>query len=386
MNNINQDFRNELENTNNQVETLKPPIKHNEEKNAYNDISTQALFSHSMIEGKTPELTQDFVLLKSKQDKLVEMGQIAQEVFQTKLVCRRQIIAIESIGRELTSEIENEERKVIVSDHEVNMFTEEPSQVEVDTVIDNSQISIDRISGDLRTSAIALAEKLISTVEKDREERKEKLYKSISVFNQASIKFLEETNNSGFEEVDLKFKRNLRWGDLMSIPLRRVSYTGEEAEQYEKMISSFDGTSAETFIKDLGTFFQTSYSSFDVIRNFILGAATVITNTSEADNVIAEVQEKQVGCNTSLTIGTMFKSFGDYRFAGFYNRLENIIEEQLTAIRNTKELFNGKTDIAQLLELTAQLHNQQKTILDCTANMAVLNHVQYLIIKFLSTF
>lgn len=386
MNNINQDFRNELENTNNQVETLKPPIKHNEEKNAYNDISTQALFSHSMIEGKTPELTQDFVLLKSKQDKLVEMGQIAQEVFQTKLVCRRQIIAIESIGRELTSEIENEERKVIVSDHEVNMFTEEPSQVEVDTVIDNSQTSIDRISGDLRTSAIALAEKLISTVEKDREERKEKLYKSISVFNQASIKFLEETNNSGFEEVDLKFKRNLRWGDLMSIPLRRVSYTGEEAEQYEKMISSFDGTSAETFIKDLGTFFQTSYSSFDVIRNFILGAATVITNTSEADNVIAEVQEKQVGCNTSLTIGTMFKSFGDYRFAGFYNRLENIIEEQLTAIRNTKELFNGKTDITQLLELTAQLHNQQKTILDCTANMAVLNHVQYLIIKFLSTF
>ena len=386
MNNINQDFRNELENTNNQVETLKPPIKHNEEKNAYNDISTQALFSHSMIEGKTPELTQDFVLLKSKQDKLVEMGQIAQEVFQTKLVCRRQIIAIESIGRELTSEIENEERKVIVSDHEVNMFTEEPSQVEVDTVIDNSQTSIDRISGDLRTSAIALAEKLISTVEKDREERKEKLYKSISVFNQASIKFLEETNNSGFEEVDLKFKRNLRWGDLMSIPLRRVSYTGEEAEQYEKMISSFDGTSAETFIKDLGTFFQTSHSSFDVIRNFILGAATVITNTSEADNVIAEVQEKQVGCNTSLTIGTMFKSFGDYRFAGFYNRLENIIEEQLTAIRNTKELFNGKTDIAQLLELTAQLHNQQKTILDCTANMAVLNHVQYLIIKFLSTF
>ena len=141
MNNINQDFRNELENTNNQVETLKPPIKHNEEKNAYNDISTQALFSHSMIEGKTPELTQDFVLLKIKQDKLVEMGQIAQEVFQTKLVCRRQIIAIESIGRELTSEIENEERKVIVSDHEVNMFTEEPSQVEVDTVIDNSQIS-----------------------------------------------------------------------------------------------------------------------------------------------------------------------------------------------------------------------------------------------------
>lgn len=386
MNNINQDFRNELENTNNQVETLKPPIKHNEEKNAYNDISTQALFSHSMIEGKTPELTQDFVLLKSKQDKLVEMGQIAQEVFQTKLVCRRQIIAIESIGRELTSEIENEERKVIVSDHEVNMFTEEPSQVEVDTVIDNSQTSIDRISGDLRTSAIALAEKLISTVEKDREERKEKLYKSISVFNQASIKFLEETNNSGFEEVDLKFKRNLRWGDLMSIPLRRVSYTGEEAEQYEKMISSFDGTSAETFIKDLGTFFQTSHSSFDIIRNFILGTATVITNTSEADNVIAEVQEKQVGCNTSLTIGSMFKSFGDYRFAGFYNRLENIIEEQLTAIRNTKELFNGKTDITQLLELTAQLHNQQKTILDCTANMAVLNHVQYLIIKFLSTF
>lgn len=386
MNNINQDFRNELENTNNQVETLKPPIKHNEEKNAYNDISTQALFSHSMIEGKTPELTQDFVLLKSKQDKLVEMGQIAQEVFQTKLVCRRQIIAIESIGRELTSEIENEERKVIVSDHEVNMFTEEPSQVEVDTVIDNSQTSIDRISGDLRTSAIALAEKLISTVEKDREERKEKLYKSISVFNQASIKFLEETNNSGFEEVDLKFKRNLRWGDLMSIPLRRVSYTGEEAEQYEKMISSFDGTSAETFIKDLGTFFQTSHSSFDVIRNFILGTATVITNTSEADNAIAEVQEKQVSCYTSLTIGTMFKSFGDYRFAGFYNRLENIIEEQLTAIRNTKELFNGKTDITQLLELTAQLHNQQKTILDCTANMAVLNHVQYLIIKFLSTF
>ena len=76
MNNINQDFRNELENTNNQVETLKPPINQNEEKNAYNDISTQALFSHSMIEGKTPELTQDFVLLKSKQDKLVEMGQL----------------------------------------------------------------------------------------------------------------------------------------------------------------------------------------------------------------------------------------------------------------------------------------------------------------------
>jgi hypothetical protein len=218
---FNPDFKQELENT--KIETLKAPSSKLDRNNPdlKSTLTEEQLFGKEAVDGELPKLTQDFVILKSKQDKLIEMGQIAQEVYQTKKVSRKQVLAIESLARDLVEQKE-ERTKVVVDSHEVNMFTEEPSSVEVETVIENSRVAVDEIVGNLKNSTTELATKIIDTIDKDRVSRKDNLQNSIAEFNTSVIEFLTEKDKDTFENVDFKFKRNLKFSDLLSIDLSAV--------------------------------------------------------------------------------------------------------------------------------------------------------------------
>lgn len=387
---VNEDFQRELQAVNDdpsKVNTLQVPTTTAQRDVAVRDISTTALFGADALTGRTPVLTQSFIIQKSKADKLAEMGTIAQEMFETKTVSRKQVIGLEAISRELLEDntAEGEQRAIIVSDHEVNMFTEEPSQVEAQTAIDNTQVALDRIVGELRTSAIALGTQLVQTTNEDQVERREKITKTSVLFNQAIIKFLQSTSSDSLETVNFKFKRDLRWGDLMSIPLTRVKYLSDEeyAARMEKEIASFDGTSAETFIKELSKLFTESANSLNVVQGFLNGVNTIIR--SQTDTTVKNPETNQ-RIGYSGTIGDMFKAFGSDRFTQFYTDLNNNIETQVTAAKSAVELLNGKTDVSEINMLTRELHNQHSSIMDTCSNMAVLNRVQFLIIQFLNNY
>ncbi len=378
---FNTDFQQELENE--KVQTLEAPKKAIDRSNPklISNLTQEQLFGKEAVDGEIPTLTQDFIIEKSKQDKFIEMGQIAQEVFCTKKVSRKQVLAIESIAREITDN--KEESKVIVDDHELNMFTEEPSTVEVDTVIENSRVAVDEITGKLKNSAKELAEKLLQTIDSDRAKRKDLLFTSISAFNESVTNFLCNTDKSSLEEVNLKFSRSLRWGDLMSVGL--VGYYCNDDKDFERKISSFDGTYAETFLKDLLNFLQTSYNAFNVIKVFVSGCKTIVKNVANANLAISSNKEAETQ-DFMPTIGDLFAAFGSSKFNNFYTYLDTNIEQCYGCVKDIRESITKTTDIQELVKLTNELQHYHKQVMDCTANMAVINHVQYLVIKFLNNF
>lgn len=380
---FNPDFKQELENT--KIETLKAPSSNLDRNNPdlKSSLTEEQLFGKEAVDGELPKLTQDFVILKSKQDKLIEMGQIAQEVYQTKKVSRKQVLAIESLARDLVEQKE-ERTKVVVDSHEVNMFTEEPSSVEVETVIENSRVAVDEIVGNLKNSTTELATKIIDTIDKDRVSRKDNLQNSIAEFNTSVIEFLTEKDKDTFENVDFKFKRNLKFSDLLSFELSAVRYS--ESDNFERIISSFDGTAAESFLKTLIGYFQGSNNSYNVVRVFVNGVSAVVPNSEIAEKIINNSKEENSLVKYRITVGDLLAAFGDSRFNKFYTHLESIIEENYNNIKELKESIIKATKVEDLISLSNCINICHKNILDCTGNMGVLNYIQLMIVKLLKSF
>ncbi len=380
---FNQDFKQELENT--KIETLKAPSSKLDRNNPdlKSTLTEEQLFGKEAVDGELPKLTQDFVILKSKQDKLIEMGQIAQEVYQTKKVSRKQVLAIESLARDLVEQKE-ERTKVVVDSHEVNMFTEEPSSVEVETVIENSRVVVDEIVGNLKNSTTELATKIIDTIDKDRVSRKDNLQNSIAEFNTSVIEFLTEKDKDTFENVDFKFKRNLKFSDLLSFELSAVRFS--DNTNFERTISSFDGTAAESFLKTLIGFLQDSNNSYNVVSAFVNGVSAVVPNSEIAEKIINNSKEENSLVKYRITVGDLLAAFGDSRFNKFYTYLDSVIEENYNNIKELKENIIKATKVEDLISLSNCINICHKNILDCTGNIGVLNYIQLMIVKLLKSF
>ncbi len=383
MTTVNLDFQTELEalNGGQKVETFKPPVTEQEEKHSLKTIDKEAIFGKDALVGKIPELTQSFILQKSKQDKLMELGQVAQEVFESKKISRSQVIAFESMARDLIPATEEEiasgERKVVVSDHQVNMYTEEASTTEAATTIVNVQANVDRIVSDLRNSAIALGKQLVETAKTDTVERDERVLKSVSLFNKSITAFLIETQSATLDNADIRFKRDLSWGNLMGIQVGR-SHNSEDAS-LEKRIKSFDGTSAETFVKNIFDLVGYGPMSFPVINNFVNGEFRVIRDSGQ-------LPEGDDRLPYTFTIGELFHAFGSSRFTGFYSFMSQEASTQIKATQSAISLLEGETSVEQIVMLSDNLQHQQQCLMNINANMSVIAAVMCLMIDFLDTF
>lgn len=365
------------------IENLKAPQNEIDESKATDVVLPEQIFDKTVLAGNVPTLNSAFIMEKSRQDSLVELGQIAQEVYVTKKVSRGQVISMESIARNLIPATESEassgERKVIVSDHEVNMFTEEPSRVEVGPTIVNCQANIDRITGDLRHSASDLGRQLVATANADKEERNEKLMASVVQFNEAIKSFLKETQSKSLESSDIKFKRDVTWGSLMAVPLSCLLYL----DTVDTKIKPFAGTSAEVLLKELHGLFESANFSYYVAQGFAKGSPTIVRDFNDA---VFHTLNQDNSVARSHTVGDLFHGFGSSKFALFYNFHDNAIETQVTAAKAAVALLEGETSIETIMQLSTELQNQQKAIMDISANLAVLNHIQYLVIRFLKNF
>jgi len=368
-----------------------PETDQQQAKQEYN-ITNKQIFGDDNTEGKVPELTQQFIVQKSNIDKMVEFGQIAQEVYTTKKICRAQILALESIARELLpateEEVANNERKVIVSDHEVNMFTEDKSAIEVDTAINGAHASTDRITSEIRNSAIKLAEQIIENDNATKVERQEKLSKSISVFNTAIIKFLQDTNSSSLENVQLKFTRDLDWGNLCGITIGSLNYRMQDPKNIENSPlnpKNFNSTYAGVFIKSLNELFSRSTIAFNVIKNFMFGTPNIVTNSLYLQN-LDDDNETKFNISNNFNVGGLFRAFGSSRFNDFYTFYLNQYNEIIDEVKKLKEALNGETSVESLIKYSSSLNNLNSTLLDIESNIAVLNAIQYALIQMLVQF
>ncbi len=379
--NFNQDFRAELAAANGgKVQTLKAPLGTIENSKAEDEVTAKELFGEDVLEGRIPAITQNFVMQKSKEDRLVEFGQLAQEVHTTQTVSRKQVLAIEEIARELVPATEGEDPKVVVSDYEVNMFTEEPSAVELDTVLNGSQATVDRVIGDLRTSAIELAEQLIKTAEDDALERNERLTKSIALFNRGCANFLRETNADSLENVQLRFRRDLDWGTLMVL-------SPESTLHMPDVLDKIRGTFAESFMQEMADLISKNLLACSVLRVFVSGKPEIIRNYRDSyNNLKATREDKQVVDSYNFTVGDLFFSFGNERFSAFYSYMLEAYSLQVNAAKVYRDGLNKATTLEAVKEASFGLHNIHQCIMDINSNLAILNAVQYSIIKFLNKF
>lgn len=384
VNPVNVDFQEELKAQQNpdKVNTLKAPQNVQDDINVETTISKEELFGKNVIEGQLPTLTQSFIIQKSKEDKLNELGQIAQEMYESKKVSRSQVVSIESIARELIPATEEEvasgERKVIVSDHEVNMYTEEPTITEAETTVVNVQANVDRIVSELRDSAICLAEQVIDVAISDNSKRKERILKGVEVFNEAICKFLIETKSDTLEGANIRFKRDLAWGNLMAIPMWAIM--NKKGEELEDMIKTFDGTSGETFVKELSELTGSGVFVYTLLSNFVAKNYAIVKDS----RIIQNEQDKNI--SVAFTIGDLFTAFGSNNMQSFYLFFEEEVSTQIAAAKAAKELLAGETDIKKIVNLSNELQNQHKCLMFIASNISVLSAVQCLVINFLNTF
>lgn len=379
---------------NGKVEHLKSPGNEVEEAAALKNTITQTqLFGDDAIEGEIPELTQDFTILASRKDRMMELGQVAQEVYQTKKVSRGQVLAMESIAREIIpatpEETANDSRKVLVEDHELNMYTEAPSSVEAQNTIDNSQVVIDRALGEIRNSAKVLAEKVIATANSDMERRNETLVTGIASFNAAIIKFLDNTSSQDLANTRVRFRANLNWGNLMAMAIDYANYTASGLENpgvvFEKSIAAFDGTSAETLFKCFGDFAAENAIAMPVISNFISGKFNVIRNDYDRRESV-KVKTGDEFLPYPQTFGMLFETFGSSRFVEFFNMLNDYIGQEVANVKLCLEAVGQMTTLEQVIAFSQRVQTSHANIMAAAANIAVICAVQQMVKDFLEKF
>lgn len=375
------------------VEHLKAPGSVVEDAKALeNTITTTELFGDEAIEGEIPELTQDFTILASRKDRMMELGQVAQEVYQTKKVSRSQVLAMESLAREIIpatpEEAEGDSRKVLVADHELNMYTEAPSSVEAQTTIDNSQAVIDRALGEIKNSAKVLAEKIIHVANSDMQRRNETLVTGISSFNSAIIKFLDSTESKDLANTRVRFRTNLNWGNLMamSIDQSHVMAAGYDRNaSMEKSIAAFDGTSAETLFKSFGDFVAENAIAMPVISNFISGKFNVIRNDYDRRASYKD-QTGEDYLAFAQTFGMLFDTFGSARFVEFFNMLNDYIGQEVANVKLSLEALPKLNSLDEVTQFSARIQTAHSNIMSAAANIAVICAVQQMVKDFLEKF
>ena len=375
------------------VEHLKAPGSVVEDAKALeNTITTTELFGDEAIDGEIPELTQDFTILASRKDRMMELGQVAQEVYQTKKVSRSQVLAMESLAREIIpatpEEAEGDSRKVLVADHELNMYTEAPSSVEAQTTIDNSQAVLDRALGEIKNSAKVLAEKVIQVANSDMQRRNENLIQGISTFNAAIIKFLDATESKDLVNTRVRFRTNLNWGNLMAMGIDRAHSDAlgfKEGGVAEKSIAAFDGTSAETLFKSFGDFVAENAIAMPVISNFISGNFNVIRNEGERRASIKERNGESAYID-GQTFGDLFDTFGSPRFVEFFNCLNDYISNEVNATKIALEMISKANTLEDVTMISMATQRAHSNIMAASANMAVICAVQQMVKDFLEKF
>lgn len=345
-------------------------------REASNDVPDETIFTKGIQARRLPELDAEFVIQKSREDRLVELADKSAEIEESGGISRADVIAIESIIEDLEgndiappeqrgpSEQSDEEQTPPVRRQPMgnpNLYTEEKSKTEYKPALTLMRSNYEKAYSDLKSTVIELGKKLLDVSEQELQEKR-LAYTDISVqFNKNIIRFLNEYESDDLETVKCSFSKHLKWADLMSVGLyllrpHLIDY--EEGRRRALVLrADFEGTKTGKFIENLSKVFR-SDSVNSTIQTVVYGDFYRVTNgpkTYVIDPDTGECKPWQCDNNTiasdssfsnSSTIGGIFGFIGT-------GKLSTVIQSRIAAYDYCRQV------IREVLEKTSELETQK---------------------------
>ena len=372
---LNDEVDNEFGNPEGRTAVLDTPARGRE---ASNDVSDETIFTQGIQVRRLPELDAEFVIQKSREDRLVELADKSAEIEESGGVSRADVIAVESIiedleGNDTEAPPEQQEPPEQSDEEETppvrkqpmgnpSLYTEEKSKTEYKPALSLMRSNYEKAYTDLQATVIDLGKKLLDVSEQELQEKR-LAYTDISVqFNKNIIRFLNEYESDDLETVKCSFSKHLKWADLMGVGLyllrpHLIDYE-EGRRRAEVMRTDFEGTKTGEFIENLSKVFR-SDSVNSTIQTVVFGDFYKVTNgpkTYVIDPATGEYKPWKydnsacIGSETSYsnssTIGGIFGFIGT-------GKLSTVIQSRVAAYDYCRQV------IRDTLEKTSELETQK---------------------------
>ena len=372
---LNDEVDNEFGNPEGRTAVLDTPARGRE---ASNDVSDETIFTKGIQARRLPELDAEFVIQKSREDRLVELADKSAEIEESGGISRADVIAVESIIEDLEgndTEAPPEQQKSPEQSEEEetppvrkqpmgnpNLYTEVKSKTEYKPALSLMRSNYEKAYTDLKATVIDLGKKLLDVSEQELQEKR-LAYTDISVqFNKNIIRFLNEYESDDLETVKCSFSKHLKWADLMGVGLyllrpHLIDYE-EGRRRAEVMRTDFEGTKTGEFIENLSKVFR-SDSVNSTIQTVVFGDFYRVTNgpkTYVIDPATGEYKPwkydnsacigEETSYSNSSTIGGIFGFIGT-------GKLSTVIQSRVAAYDYCRQV------IRDTLEKTSELETQK---------------------------
>ena len=358
-----------------------------------NDVRDEDIFTKGIKPRRIPQLEAEFVIQKSREDRLVQLGEKTHEISTAGGISRNDIIAIESIVEEPRPDTEQDTQPEQTTEEEVpedkpvevesplgvnrKLYTEERSKTEYEPTVTLLRSKYEKACSDLKVSTLELADKLISFA-KDEIQEKKISYSEISAkFNKSIVGFLTDFESTDLEDVKCSFTRSIKWSDLMTIDLYYLSRSIAVVDEPLKDIfrEELKDTKCAEFIESLESLFR-SRTIYKKIYNHLTENSKIViedglryTIDNQTYEMIPVKRDEESTIEETLTIGSIFKFVGS-------NKLNDIIKCRLLAynycvqdIARVKEEINNfetnntdennKEKLDTLLELSGSINENK---------------------------
>ena len=372
---LNDEVDNEFGNPEGRTAVLDTPARGRE---ASNDVPDETIFTKGIQARRLPELDAEFVIQKSREDRLVELADKSAQIEESGGISRADVIAVESIiedleGNDTEAPPEQQEPPEQSDEEETppvrkqpmgnpNLYTEEKSKTEYKPALSLMRSNYEKAYTDLKATVIDLGKKLLDVSEQELQEKR-LAYTDISVqFNKNIIRFLNEYESDDLETVKCSFSKHLKWADLMGVGLyllrpHLIDYE-EGRRRAEVMRTDFEGTKTGEFIENLSKVFR-SDSVNSTIKTVVFGDFYRVTNgpkTYVIDPATGEYKPwghgnsdrtvSEPSYSNNCTIGGIFGFIGT-------GKLSTVIQSRVAAYDYCRQV------IRDTLEKTSELETQK---------------------------
>ena len=348
---------------------------------ASNDVPDESIFTKGIQLQRLPELDAEFVMQKSKEDRLVELADKSAEIEDSGGISRADVIAIESIIEDLEGENTPgpEETSLPPEEHETgdvaptppvkrqpmgnpSLYTEERSKTEYQPALTMMRSNYEKAYTDLKATVVDLGKRLLDVSAQEIQEKR-LVYADISTqFNKNIIKFLNEYESDDLETVKCSFSKHLKWGDLMGVGLyllRPHLLDYEEGRRRAEVVrTDFEGTKTGEFIENLSKVFR-SDSVNSTIETVVSGDFYLVGNGPKTylinpDTGECKPRPRDTGDTISLdvTYSNNTSIGGIFGFIGTGN-LSTVIQSRILAYDYCRQV------IQDTLDKTSELESQQ---------------------------
>lgn len=361
-----------------------------------NNVKDEDIFTKGIKPRRIPQLEAEFVIQKSREDRLVQLGEKTHEISTAGGISRNDIIAIESIVEEPRPDTEQDTQPEQTTEEEVSedkpveaesplgvnrkLYTEERSKTEYEPTVTLLKSKYEKACSDLKVSTLELADKLISFA-KDEIQEKKISYSEISAkFNKSIVGFLTDFESTDLEDVKCSFTRSIKWSDLMTIDLYYLSRAPLTADEPLKDIfrEELKDTKCAEFIESLESLFRSRtiykkiYKHITENSNIVVEDGVRYTIDDQTHEMIPTKRDPDSTIEETLTVGSIFKFIGS-------NKLNDIIKIRLLAynycvqdiVRVKEEIINFETNntdennkekLDTLLELSGSINENKNRL------------------------